>query len=396
MRQGSRTPGDSVRVALVTRIFLPEPGAAPLRLGSLVQSLQNRGAHVDVLTTKEPPGFTADDDAGPSVSIRRAPVLRDRAGYVRGYLQYLSFDSLVFFRLLFLPRPDVVVVEPPPTSGLTVRVACALRRIPYVYYAADIWSDAVRSMSSSTFVHWFLRKIEIAAMRGAARVLSASDEFTERLAELGVARNVVTVRNGADLGHFSHEGVHEENSTPYFLYAGTASETQGATIFVDAFERVRQTHPDARLIFVGQGSDWPKLRALSAHFGGSVVVLDRVPPTKVAEWFRGASASLASLRPGEYDLSFPTRMYASVACGTRVIYAGHGPGRGFAAQSHVGWAVEYDSAQLAAVMREALDRPLAAAESEELAGWAHANVSLRKVTDKAADEVLAAVRRRES
>lgn len=385
-----------MRVALVTRIFLPEPGAAPLRLGSLVRSLRDRGAHIDVLTTTAPRSFIADDDSSPSVRIRRAPVLRDRAGYVRGYLQYLSFDALVFFRLLFLTRPDVVVVEPPPTSGLTVRIVCALRRIPYVYYAADIWSDAVRSMSSSGFVHRILRKIEMSAMRGAARVLSASDEFTERLAELGVSANVATVRNGADLGNFTHKGDHEDNSAPYFLYAGTASETQGASIFVDAFERVLETHPTARLIFVGQGSDWAKLRRLSERFEGSVVVLNRVAPPKAAQWFRGATASLASLRPGEYDLSFPTRMYASVACGTRVIYAGDGPGRRFAAQDHVGWAVEFDADHIAAAMREALNLPLTIAEAAQLAEWAHANVSLQTVTDKAADEALATMRRHTS
>ncbi|MDO5500237.1 MAG: hypothetical protein Q4F67_11230 [Propionibacteriaceae bacterium] len=35
-----------------------------------------------------------------------------------------------------------MIVEPPPTTGLVVRVACALRRTPYVYYAADLWSVA--------------------------------------------------------------------------------------------------------------------------------------------------------------------------------------------------------------------------------------------------------------
>ena len=70
------------------------------------------------------------------------PVLRDEAGYVRGYAQYMSFDLPLALRLLAGRRPDLVVAEPPPTTGAVVRVIAALRGVPYAYYAADVWSDA--------------------------------------------------------------------------------------------------------------------------------------------------------------------------------------------------------------------------------------------------------------
>ena len=38
---------------------------------------------------------------------------------------------------------------------------------------------------------------------------------------------------------------------PYFVYAGTASEWQGAEVFVHALEQVRRTRPDAQLLFLG-------------------------------------------------------------------------------------------------------------------------------------------------
>src|SRR5699024_7919711 len=130
------------------RIFLPEPSAASFRLAALVRALADDGARVDVLTVSPPAGVEPGDGA-PSAAlparVRRAPVLRDGSGYVRGYLPYLSFDLPLVWRLLRTRRPAVVVAEPPPTTGVVVRLVCALRGIPYVYYAADVWSDASAS-----------------------------------------------------------------------------------------------------------------------------------------------------------------------------------------------------------------------------------------------------------
>ncbi|MGX7824001.1 glycosyltransferase [Actinokineospora sp. 24-640] len=113
-----------MRVTIVSRLFRPETGADAYRLGALADELAVRGHQVRVLTTVPPKG-TRIDDGG--LDVRRWPVLRDKGGNVRGYVQYLSYDIPLFFRLL-LTRGDVVVVEPPTTTGVVSRVACAARR----------------------------------------------------------------------------------------------------------------------------------------------------------------------------------------------------------------------------------------------------------------------------
>src|SRR5690606_39527813 len=93
-----------------------------------------------------PPGDTPRGPARPGrVRVRRARVLRDSSGYVRGYLPYLSFDVPAALRLLTVRRPDVVVVEPPPTTGVVVRLVCALRRVPYVYYRSEEHTSELQS-----------------------------------------------------------------------------------------------------------------------------------------------------------------------------------------------------------------------------------------------------------
>lgn len=383
-------------IAVVSRIFAPEPGAASLRLSALVAALLDAGARVTVLTVHPPRQFAGEAGSGGDdrLRIRRAPVLRDRAGYVRGYLQYLSFDLLLAFRLLFLSRPDVVVVEPPPTTGLVVRLVCGLRRIPYVYYAADVWSDAVASTQAPRVVQSLLRAVEVAASRGARRVLSASEEFSERLSELGAGLEIVTVGSGVDLTQFSAEGTGRDLGAPYFLYAGTASEVHGATIFLEAFARVHGSHPEAKLVFVGQGSDWPTIQETARAFpDGAISVLPRHSPAEVAEWFRGARASLASVKPGGYERAFPTKMYASVACGTEVIFTGAGPGRRFAESSGSGWCAEYLVDAVAAAMTAALESAPSDEARRKLARWAAENVSLQVVAQRGAREILGVIGR---
>ena len=377
-----------MRLTIVSRIFAPEPSAASFRLRAIANRAVASAHEVTVLTSRRPPGLRdVPADLNPRVVVRRAPVLRDRAGYVRGYLQYLSFDAPLTFRLLCGRRPDVVLVEPPPTTGVVVRLVCAVRRIPYAYYAADVWSDAARMTGAPRIVIAAVRAMEKFAMRGARRLLSVSQGVTDRLADWGFdgSDRVVTIGNGIDLEQFRFDGESIDLGTPYFLYAGTASEVHGAIIFIEAFSRVLSTHPDARLVFIGQGAEWHAIGEVAKTLPpGSVMLKARMEPDEVALWLRGAHASLASVRPGGgYDFAFPTKIYASASCGTPIIYAGPGPARHFVEASRAGEALAYDIEAIADAMVRRLESPASERERRRIAEWATNNVDIDAVARRA-------------
>lgn len=376
-----------MRVVLASRIFAPEPAAASFRLTALAHSLHARGADVTVLTTEVPGASPHPIDR--LVDVRRAPVLRDDAGYVRGYLQYLSFDVPLLLRLLTVRRPDVVVVEPPPTTGAVVRLVCGIRRIPYVYYAADIWSDAAATAAPKPVVR-AVRAVEGWAIRGAAAVLSVTDGVTLRVGELGARKRVATVGNGVDTGTFSLDGPAVDLAGPYLLYAGTASEVQGAAVFVEAFTRLLEDRPDVRLVFLGHGSDWKRLQEAAQQLPpGAVRFLPRAPAAVAAEWLRGATATLASIRPGEgYDFARPTKILASAACGTPVIFAGAEAAGALVTVAGLGWAVGYDVTEVEGAMREAVNAPASAGLRASIATWAADNASIQAVADRASGIVI--------
>ena len=353
---------------LATRIHLPEAAAASLRLDGVERALASRRVPVRVLTTTPPPGAApATDPRG--VSVSRWPALRDASGYLRGYLPYMSFDIPLLGRFLAQPRPDAVLVEPPPTTGVVMRLACALRRVPYVWYAPDVWSTAAESTGAPRVVLEAVRRMESFAVSGAARVVAINEDVAEHVRALG-AREVRVVPNGVDTTVFDPGGPVPDDARrrelgltgPYAVYAGTVSEWQGAGVFVQALARLRATHPGAQLLFLGQGSDWEAVRAAAAELAPgpdgapAVVMHPPVPPAEAAAWQRGAVCALVSITPGQcYDFAYPTKVLAALGCGTPVLYAGCGPVVEDVEDHNLGWVSAHDPEAVAHALQAAFD-----------------------------------------
>lgn len=378
-------PKQTVRIA--TRLFAPEVGAAAFRLKVLAESFADLGFAVEVVTTR-PRGEVRLADG--RLRVSRWPVLRDENGNVRGYVQYLSYDIPAFFRLLARRRPALLVSEPPPTTGLVVRLVSALQRVPYVYYAADVWSDAAASTGAPRPLVAGLRRIESWVLRGASTVLAVSQGVADQLSGLGVdPGRVVVVGNGIDTETFRPDGPSASADQPYLVYTGTMSEWQGADVFIRALALLRSSsHPEARLVFLGQGSDLPHLRSLAEQVApGAVEFRGVVPPEAAAEHLRGAAAALVSIKPGlGYDFAKPTKIYAATACGTSVVFAGQGASQELVLGERLGWAPGYGDAEVAAAMREALEADPAqrTATGEHLVAWTLANASLASAGREAA------------
>lgn len=351
------------RAVMVSRLFRPEPAAASLALGAIADGLVREGFEVTVLTSRPPQEFEVRDD--PGLTVRRAPVLRDKAGYVRGYVQYMSFDVPLFFRLLLERRPDVVICEPPPTTGAVVRVVCALRRVPYAYRAADLWSDAVKETTAPPVVSAVLTRLENWVLNGASTLMTVHEGMEERLAGRGISARTRRLGFGIDTDVFTPEGRRVDTTGPLFVYAGTASEVHGAEIFVEAFRALLQRDPTARLVFIGQGESFAEIRRQAESLPeGAVQVLGRMSPEQTAEWIRSSVATLASVKPGPYGFAFPTKAFASAACGTPVIYAGAEDAGRQVVQEGLGVAVPYDADAVARAMADlALDERSAGARA---------------------------------
>jgi glycosyltransferase involved in cell wall biosynthesis len=379
------------RLVITTRIFAPEPVPASFRLAALAEEFAEAGWDVTVLTTRPPSGATVRPAAG--YRVGRFPVLRDAAGQIRGYLQYLSYDLPLALRLLLRRRPDLVVAEPPPTTLTVVRAASLLRRVPYACYAGDVWSDASEQTDAPSWIVRIVRAAEVGAWKQARFVFSISDGVADRVRELtGNRPGQLMIGNGVDTTVFTPDGPRRdladeisgiEPGTPFLVYAGTVSEWQGADIFVDALAELAARGAEVpHLIFLADGSQVAALQARGdRQVPGHVHVLGRRPVDEAAAWQRSAVACLSSIVPGlGYDFALPTKMYSSAASGTPVLHAGRGAAHDRVAGAPLGWAADFTPQDVADAMTSAL----AAARGEEpgpdrehLVTWVADHASLR-------------------
>lgn len=382
------------RVVIASRIYAPEPAAASFALENVASAFADAGWEVRVITTRYRDAPHHEEADG--VSVRRAPVVRNAAGYVRGYVSYLSFDIPLFFRLLFMRRTDLVYVEPPPTTGAAVRVAAWLRRTPYLYDAADIWSDAAVTTTDNRVALRALLAGERFAMRGARHAVVVAEPYAERMRALGISTPTTVVGFGADTTSFNYLPA-DAATSPLFVYGGSYSEWHGAEIFVDAFALFTVSHPDARLLFIGNGSERERLVQLAAERGiaDAVEFRDPVAPLELAAVLSTATASLASLTPGGYDYAFATKVYSSLAVGCPTLFAGAGPAGTFvnkaAASVAAGIAVAYDATAVADAMEALAATPATDDERRALSVWTREHHSLRAVGERVvavADRIL--------
>ena len=301
----------------------------------------------------------------------------------------MSFDIPLFFRLLFAKRPDVVFVEPPPTTGAMVRLVCAIRRIPYVYDVADIWSDAAVHATNSSVVIKVLRAIERFALRGARSLVTISEGVADRLKAISVDTPTVVTGFGADTESFIFQA--ESSPEPLFLYAGTFTELHGASVLVEAFAEFQKSHPEYRLAFFGNGTGQAEMLALASCHGieESVSFHEPVSAQALNKHLNRATASLATLLPGGgYEYAFTTKVYSSLAAGCPVIFAGPGPTQKFlrdaTRQVKAGSVTEHDPVQISLAMRALADRPLGLNERKELARWTAKYHSMASVANRVA------------
>lgn len=380
-------------IRFITRIHLPEAAAASFRIDAVEKSVARAGGAVKVLTSALPKNKAGHDDEG----TVRVPVLRDKDGYLKGYIPYLTFDLQAGARALFGKRPDLAVVEPPPTTGMVIRIASALRRFPYVWYAADVWSDAAEATGAPGFVVSAVRFMESATIRGAAGVIAVSEGVGERVKALG-GTNIRVIPNGADTDTFNPGAKMSEEelaafgiTRPFVVYAGTASEWQGAEIFAEAFARANEEEDlGLQLVVVGRGDSLEIMREIGKSMPERdyepMIIRDPVDPATAAGLQASARAALVSIRPGlGYDFAYPTKVLTALACGTPVLYAGAGPAREDLRNHEIGVACGYDVEQIAVALTEIAEKEPEPSLRERARTWVEENKSMRAMGDAAAE-----------
>ncbi|MBT1035420.1 glycosyltransferase [Canibacter sp. lx-45] len=370
---------------IVSRVYRPEPGAAAVFLGAVADSTIETGGQVTVIGAKPTPEVAQKYRKIPGEKLVLASVLRNAQGYIRGYLQYLSFDLPLLWRLAVHPKPDIIFVEAPPTTGAVVSIISKLRKIPYVYRAADVWSEAAKHATNSKIVLCLLKYVEKFALRNATELIAMYPSVAKQVRALGVKTKTTIAGVGAETNIFNYRSVPQRKE---FIYPGSYTELHGASVLIDAFKIFSDKNPGYKLRFIGTST--PDVKAEMQHkvnqygISSQITFEPAVIPDQLAGELNSAVATLATLNPyGQYSFAFATKIYSSLASGCPTLFAGPGPTAKFIANNPDSQSVvaQYDAQQIAAAMQKIARNPLTAAQRQELAEWTAQNYSLKSAAD---------------
>jgi colanic acid biosynthesis glycosyl transferase WcaI len=241
-------------------------------------------------------------------------------------LHELSFGALSFLRLIFLARPDLlIVVSPPLLAGLLAHFFCLLRGGKYLLHLQDLQPDAAVGLGlvKSSGLIRVLKNLESIAYQGAWRISTISGGMLDILRKRGVPEAKLRYfPNGTDPAMPAPKGrfrAVNRFDPEHFLvvYAGNLGVKQGLQHLIVTMRSVR--NPAIQLIICGEGAEKERLLAMATTGLRNVWFKGVLEPNDYREMLVDADLMVVSLVSGSGTSFFPSKLLSACSAGKPVL-----------------------------------------------------------------------------
>jgi glycosyltransferase involved in cell wall biosynthesis len=292
------------------------------------ESLASRGRPVDVYALRRPGDGPTDVIEG--VRLHRVDVQRHQgAGLGTYFAEYLAFFIRAGWAATSAHRrrryallqvhtlPDFLVF-----AGLPVRFT----GVPLGLDLHEAMPEFFRSRfpgASGPIAHRLLTIQERLAIATADAVITVNDALADRLIQVGVRREKITVLlNSPSLARFDPavypRRAFMSDGRLRLVYTGALTPTYELDVAVDAVAWIAEHRPDldVALDLYGRGDSEASLREQAAHLGvaGRIVLHGRIPIEDVPAALAVADIGVAPTRRDEFtDFSLSTKIFEYAA-----------------------------------------------------------------------------------
>lgn len=339
-----------MRILILTQYFPPETGAAQVRLFEVAKAIWDQGHTIEVVTAfpNYPKGIIPPEYRGKFFmkdSLEGIPVYRtwiypvQRGKFWKRLLNYFSFVFSSVFGVLKAGKVDYIFVESPPLFlGFTMILAKWLKGAKIILNISDLWPESAVSLglvTNKTLIS-LAERLERRMYQTSWRISTQTEGIITSLKERGIpAEKLVFLPNGVDPDLFApmepdHQLLEQLNLHDKFviLYAGTMGYAHGLEVALLAAQRLEHDHPEIVFLFVGDGSEKPRLMQMAQEMHlTNVRWVDFQPITEMQRYYSLAQISLSTLR--RYKLSEgvrPSKVFPGLASAKPLIYVGEGEG----------------------------------------------------------------------
>jgi glycosyltransferase involved in cell wall biosynthesis len=318
---------------------------------------------------KNPPGEPGGGDAHPAEVASPASGRPVRSLVVRIHRWLRTLD---YYRraIAVVRRERPVLVHCNDYNTMWVGVAARLMgRTAVVYDAHELWPD--RNLRPEP--RWWLLACEWLFVRLAHRTITASPGYAKVIERRYRVARPQVIRNIPDLPVLQAPADPPDGEA-IFLYVGAVTRNRGIEVSI----RALASTPGARLRLLGPsgGQYRAELERLADDEGVAerVEFAGAVPPGRVIDSLRGATAGLALIQPAclSYELSLPNKLFEYVLAGVPVLASDLPVISAFVEEYRVGLLARPDdpsdvAAKLAELMRPERNGELRAGVAEAAA-----------------------------
>jgi colanic acid biosynthesis glycosyl transferase WcaI len=326
-----------MRIVLLNQYYAPDAAATAQIAADLGAELVRAGHDVHAICCDrsygQPKRRYSRRETIDGVQIDRVRSTAFGRGSSIGRLtDYATFLSGAARRLLFGPRPDVVVaLTTPPMVAYVPLMLRRYRGFKVVFWSMDVYPEVAFKLGALKRGSLFGRLFAALSHRilGESDVTVALGEtMAARLHELG-ARKVEVVHNWADekaiiprpaLGHPSRT---EWGWMKRFvvLYSGNLGLAHEFDTLIAAAGKLAETMPNVLFAFAGVGPRLREVREGTLHLP-NIEFHDFVERSRLGESLTAGDVHLVTLRSDLAGLLVPSKIYGILAAGRPTIYIG--------------------------------------------------------------------------
>jgi 1,2-diacylglycerol 3-alpha-glucosyltransferase len=291
-------PVGSLRIGLFTDTYAPQVNGVSVSLQMISEGLKKRGHQVTIFAPKFP-GYKDNEP-----NVMRLPSLK-----------YLN-NPPIYVAVLGTPRStwsltrkhfDVLHAHSPLSVGLLAYFTASTKNLPLIYtYHTSItdYTHYVKFIGGTSLVKYAAGWFSATSTNLGDQIVVPSPKFHRLLLEQKVRKPIHLIPNGIELGMFraaknpgslrSRLGVGPE--APILLTVGRMDPEKRLDFIVDAFVKVSERHPTARLVFAGDGSARKGLEEKVSKISAKerIHFLGMVPRADLPDVFHDATVFLSA------------------------------------------------------------------------------------------------------
>jgi colanic acid biosynthesis glycosyl transferase WcaI len=329
-----------VKVLLLNQCFYPDVVATAQQLTQLAVGLTAKGHQVTVIASDrgyDDPTmrFTRRETWQGITIIRLRSVALGKHSKWRRVINFASFLIICSWRMLLLPRFDVVVaLTSPPLISLLGALFVQLKGGRFLYWIMDLNPDeafAAGWLKENSLAGKTLKNLLRYSLRHAARVVVLDRFMKQRVLKHGVPAERITVLppwSHGDTVHFSEEGRsafrerHNLREKFVVMYSGNHSPCHPLNTLLEAALRLSH-RGDIAFCFVGGGTEQAKVKAFALQHGlKTVSSLPYQPLKELAGSLSAADLHTVVMGDKFSGIVHPCKVYNILSVGTPFLYVG--------------------------------------------------------------------------